>query len=359
MRVVLYQLLKDGIIRPSNSPYASPIVLIPKKNGEVRLCIDYRKVNEITIRDNLPTPVIDDHLDRLRDKCYFSCLDLTNGFYHVNMAESSIKFTSFVTPLGQFEYLLMPFGLTNAPRVFQRFVNGIFAELIQQDKILLYLDDILVATRDIREHLEILQKVFGLAARNRLSFRLDKCSFLYRQITYLGYVVSQEGIRPSQENTDAVLNYPIPRNARDMHRFVGLASYFRKFIKDFSRIAKPLYNLIRKNVEFRFGSDELGTFEALKHCLASRRILALYSPKLETELHCDASSSGFGAILLQKQPDKVLKPVFFFSKRISAAEAKYHSFELECLAAVYAIQRFHIYLAGIPFKILTDCDSSR
>lgn len=156
LQEILSNLLRDNVIRPSNSPYASPIVLVHKKNGELRLCVDYRELNKITIQDNYPTLLIDDHLDRLRDKQYFTCLDLRNGFYHVKVAESSVKLTAFITPLGQFEYLRMPFGLTNAPRVFQRFIYNIFSDLIRQDKVLLYIDDILIATKDIDEHVEIL-----------------------------------------------------------------------------------------------------------------------------------------------------------------------------------------------------------
>ena len=360
LKVILDQLLRDGIIRPSESAYTSPIVLVRKKNGEVRLCIDYSVgINKITIRDNFPIPLIDDHLDQLRNKHYFSCLDLKNGFHHVRVSESSVKFTSFVTPFGQFEYLRMPFGLTNAPRVFQRFVNSIFSELIRRNRILIYVDDILIATEDVEEHFCILRDVFRLAARHGLDFRLDKCSFLFEETTYLGYLIDKDGIRPGKDTVEAVLNYPIPRNPKEAHRFVCLASYFRRFIKNFSSVAKPLYDLIKKNVKFQFGTEELAAFETLKTCLASRPILAIYSPKLATELHCDASSSGFGAILMQKQPDGLLKPVFYFSKRTTEVESKYHSFELECLAVVYAVQRFHIYLFGIKFKIFTDCDSFR
>ncbi|XP_076385702.1 uncharacterized protein LOC143264091 [Megachile rotundata] len=359
LRELLDTLLKENIIRPSNSPYASPIVLVRKKTGGVRLCIDYRELNKITIKNNYPTPLIDDHLDRLNNKKYFSKLDLRNGFHHVKMAENSIKYTSFVTPLGQFEYLRMPFGLTNAPRVFQKYLNDIFQTLIFNNEILLYLDDILIATSTIEEHLDILQKVFCLASKYKLQFRWDKCSFLYTRITYLGYLIDNYGIRPSKENIESVLCYPIPKSTKDVHRFVSLASYFRRFIRNFSIIAKPLYDMLRENSKFCFGTEELQAFETLKERLASEPVLAIYAPNLETELHCDASANGYGAILSQKQSDDIFKPVFYFSKRTSVPESKYHSFELECLAVVYAIKRFHIYLYGIPFTIVTDCDSFR
>lgn len=359
LREILDKLLDDEIIRPSASPYASPIVLVNKKNGELRVCVDYREINKITIQNNFPTPLIDDHLDQLRKKKYFTSLDLQNGFHHVKMAEDSIKYTSFVTPFGQFEYLKMPFGLTNSPRVFQRFTNRIFEPLIRANKILLYLDDILIATNDIEEHLDILRTVFELAREYQLKFRLDKCYFLYREITYLGYLINEHGIRPSVENVRCVLDYPIPRTCKDVHRFIGLASYFRRFVPNFSLIAKPLYALIKKNSTFEFGAEQNEAFEKLKLSLANDPVLAIYAPNLETELHCDASSSGFGAILLQRQDDEIFRPVFYFSHKTSPAESKYHSFELECLAVIYAIKRFHIYLSGIKFKIITDCDSFR
>lgn len=164
LQVILDDLLETNIIRLSSSPYASPIVLVRKKNGELRLCVDFRELNKVTksVKDNFPTPLIDDHVDRLKDKKYFSNLDLRNGFYHVKVSECSIKYTSFITPLG-FEFLRMPFGLTNTPRVFQRFVNEAFERLIRENKILLYLDDILVATENVDESLRILKGVFEVA----------------------------------------------------------------------------------------------------------------------------------------------------------------------------------------------------
>jgi len=359
LSVILDDLVKEGIIRESTSPYASPIVLVRKKDGNLRLCVDYRELNKITIKDNFPAPMIDDHLDRLKGKRIFSCLDLQNGFHHIRVAESSIKYTAFITPMGQFEYLRMPFGLTNAPRVFQRYIHNIFKPMILESKVLIYMDDILIATERISEHLTILREVFEIAQRHRLKFRLDKCSFLYDRITYLGYLIYENGIQPSAENIESVVNYPIPRNTKEVQRFIGLASYFRKFVPNFSVIAKPLYDLLKKNAEFKFGIEENTAYEALKTHLSNKPVLAIYCPSAATELHCDASASGFGAILLQKQEGGQFRPISYFSHRTTPAESKYSSFELECLAAVYAIKKFHVYLLGIKFKIVTDCDSFR
>ena len=181
LQEILNELLSRNIIRPSSSPYASPIVLTRKKTGETCLCVDYRKLNKITIRDNFPTQLIDDNLDRLKNKSYFSSLDLKDGFFHVKIAENSVKYTAFVTPLGHFEYLCCAFGLTNAPKVFSRFLHEMFGKLIRDGKMLLFYDDIFIATEKLDEHLDILREVFEAAGRYHLTFRLDKCRFAQRR----------------------------------------------------------------------------------------------------------------------------------------------------------------------------------
>ncbi|XP_076660976.1 uncharacterized protein LOC143364587 [Halictus rubicundus] len=284
LRGILDGLLEKGIIRESTSEYASPIVLTKKKNGEIRMCVDFRTLNKITIRDNFPLPLIEDQLDLLEGKKYFTTLDLKDGFFHVKMHEDSIKFTSFVTPFGQYEYTRMPFGLKGAPLKFQRYVTEIFKELINDGEISVYLDDFLIATETIEHHLEVLGKGFSI-------------------------------------------------------------------------LAKPLYDLTRKDAKFQFAEKEKQAFETLKNRLLSAPILSIYSPQDETELHCDASASGFGAILLQRKADKKLHPVFYFSKRTTEIESRYHSFELETLAIVSALRRFRTYLLGRKFKIVTDCQA--
>lgn len=186
MKRIIDDLLKTNVIRPSNSPYSSPIVLVKKKSGATRLCVDYRQLNKLTVRDHYPIPLIDDHLDMLRGKRVFSSIDLKSGFHHVHMDEGSVKYTSFVTPFGQYEYLRMPFGLCNSPSVFQRFINTIFRRLIDVQKVLVYLDDILTATESVDENLAILEDVLQVISKYNLELRLDKCSFLQSSIEYLG-----------------------------------------------------------------------------------------------------------------------------------------------------------------------------
>lgn len=357
LKNILTDLLNEGIIRPSKSPYCSPIVLIKKKNGSLRMCVDYRTLNKITLRDNFPIPLIEDQLLLLNNKKFFTSLDLKNGFHHVSVHENSIPFTSFITPHGQYEYTKMPFGLKNAPSVFTRYIRSIFDNLAESGNILIFLDDILIATENLEDHLEMLRKVFDLLIRNNLRLNFEKCKFVQQEIEYLGYQVDQYGISPTKKGIESIINYPVPQNIKQVHTFIGLCSYFRKFILGFSLLAKPLYDLLRKNAEFKFEQPEISAFEELKDQLVSTPILSIYNPNDDTELHCDASSLGFGAILLQRKSDKKLHPIFYFSKRTTETESKYHSFELETLAIIYALQRFKVYLQGIKFKIVTDCNS--
>jgi len=185
-----------------------------------------------------------------------------------------------------------------------------------------------------------------------LELKVEKCNFLCTEIRYLRYIVSEKGVRPTDEGIEAVKNFPAPRNKFEVQRFIGLCAYFRKFIEGFSIIAKPLYQLMRKDNEFKFGKMELEAYEKLKKMLVDAPILSIYDPRKETELHCDASSVGYGAVLLQRSSDKKLHPIFYFSKRTTDTESRYHSFELETLAIIYALRRFRTYLQDIKFKIV-------
>lgn len=351
------EMIQEGIITPSDSPYASAIVLVKKKGGSTRMCVDYRALNKLTVRDNYPLPLIDDCVEYLGGKKFFSLLDLKSGFHQVRVAEGSRKYTAFVTPQGQYEYRRMPFGLKNAPAVFQRFVNRVFRDFISSGEIIIYMDDILLATKTWEEHKELLKRVLRRLASRGLLLNLGKCKFGCEELDYLGYAVSASGIRPSEGHIGAIRKYPTPRNARELRSCIGLFSYFRRFVHNFSRIARPLQNLLKENVEYNFDQGCIDAFEKLKGLLTSSPILAIYDPKKETELHCDASSHGFGAILMQKQEDGKFHPTAFFSKTTTGGESKYHSFELETMAVLYALERFRVYLEGIKFTIVTDCNA--
>lgn len=358
VRAIVEDLVSNGIVQESQSPYASPILLVKKKNGEERLCVDYRALNRITIKDKYPLPRIDDLLDGLKGRKFYTSLDLASGYHQIPVDKDSISKTAFVTPDGHYEYTRMPFGLVNAPAVFQRSMNKILGAL-RFSTALAYLDDVLIPSGTIEEGMKQLETVLRLFKDAKMTLRLDKCFFLQTKINYLGHEISDEGIKPGQDKIKAVAAFPRPTNVHEIRRFLGLASYFRKFIKDFATIAKPLSSLTRKDVEFCWKSNQELAFETLKSKLVERPVLAVYNRELPIEVHCDASKLGLGGILLQKQSESTLKPVFYFSRSTTADEQKYHSYELETLAVVETLKKFRIYLVGNNFKVVTDCNSLR
>lgn len=347
---------EQGIVRPSVSDFASPVVLVKKKDGSHRLCVDYRSLNKKIIKDRYPLPLIEDQLDQLQNSKFFSTLDLKNGFFHVRVDEASVKYTSFVVPDGQYEFLRVPFGLCNSPSVFQRFINAVFRNLIKEKIVLIYMDDLIVLSEDEKDGLENLKIVLTTASQAGLTINWSKCHFLQRKVEFLGHVVENGTIRPSERKTKAVICFPEPRNIRQIQAFLGLTGYFRKFVRGYSAIARPLSNLLRANVKFQFDTAERNAFEQLKIILSEQPILNLYRVGAETELHTDASKYGYGAILFQRNvEDQRLHPVYYASGKTTPAEEKYSSYELEVLAIIRALKRFRVYLLGTPFKIVTDC----
>lgn len=279
------------------------------------------------------------------------------GYIRRSRSCYSSQYTTVCTLEGQYEYLRISFGLTNSFSYFQRYLCSIFKELIEAGKLLVYLDDFLIATQTIEENWAILEEVFVLMAKNGLKLRLDKCVFGVREIQYLGYVINAEGIKSSREHVKSLLEYPIPKSVLQVQKFLGLVGFVRRFIPNFATKAKPLYDLLRKGAEFKFGEPQLRAFETLIECMVTEPVLAIYSRTANTELHTDASSLDFGAILLQKQEDNHWHPVYYYSKRTSREECNYHSYELELLAIVYATRKFRVYLLGKPFLIRTDCSA--
>lgn len=348
--------LRGGIIRSSSSDYASPIVVVKKKDGTNRLCVDYRQLNRIIVKDRYPTPVIDDVLERMHGMSVFSTLDLRNGFFHVDVDEASRRFTSFVTPDGQYEFMKTPFGLCNSPAVFQRYINVIFAELVRAKIVTVYMDDLIIASTTERDNVVKLRQVLQTAAEYGLQIKWSKCQFICSQVNFLGHILKDGSVKPSNEKSQAIQNFPEPKNAKHIQAFLGLAGYFRKFVPGFASKAKPLSDLTRADVPFVFGECERQAFNELKAILTSDPVLKIFDPTRETELHTDASKTGYGACLLQ-QYERNWHPVFFLSKRTSPAEENYSSYELEVLAIIYALKKLRVYLLGLCFKIVTDCNA--
>lgn len=350
--------LRDGIIQPSCSDYASPIVLVKKKDGTKRLCVDYRKLNMKIYKDRYPLPIIEDHIDKLQKGKIFCTLDLANGFFHVPVESSSRKYTAFVTPSGQYEFLRVPFGLCVSPPVFQRYINTIFAPLIAEGIVLIYIDDLIVFAENEQEAMRRLKRVLNCAQQFNLKIKWKKCQLMKQQIEFLGYEIQDGRIRPSPNKTKDVNKFPEPRNAKQVQSFLGLAGYFRKFIENFASIAKPLSDLLKKDVRFTFNKEQQIAFHTLKERICERPVLTIFRYGAETELHTDASKWALGAILMQRDfDDGKLHPVQYFSRKTSSDEQKYHSYELEALAVVKAVKKFRVYLLGQPFTVITDCKS--
>lgn len=358
VRSMVQEMIDADIVCESSSPYASPILLVKKKTGEKRLCVDYRALNNKTRKEHYPLPLIDDQLDRLAGNSLFVSLDLASGYYQIPIAEDSQDKTSFVTPDGQYQFKRMPFGLANAPSVFQRAMNKVLKNS-KVNYVVLYMDDILIPARSFDEGMVRLEEVFRLLNEAGLTLKLGKCRFFCRELDFLGFHVSGEGIRPGSRKTVAISNFPTPRNVHDMRRFIGLASFFRRFVKDFALIARPLTDLLRSKFEFKWTDEHTKAFEILKQMLVERPILALYDAELETELHTDASKLGIAGILMQRSKDGLLRPVAYYSRKTTNDEQKLHSFELETLAVVASLYRFRVYLLGLKFKIVTDCNALR
>lgn len=358
VREKIDDLLENGVIQESTSEFASPIIIVRKKTGDYRLCVDYRKLNSATIKDKYPLPIIEDQVEKLSGKKFFTSLDLSQGFYQIPMSKESVPKTGFVTPEGHYEFLRMPFGLANSPCVFQRLMDKILGPL-RFDKVLPYIDDLLIPSTEEEEGLQVLRQVLQILRDSRLTLNLSKCSFLQKEIEYLGYDISKEGIRPGQKKIEAVAKYKEPTNVHELRMFLGLTSYFRKFVQNYAVITHDLYILLKKDQPWIWGKMQQAAFDKLKQILTQRPILAVYNSKAETEVHTDASSKGIAGILLQKQSDNVLKPVAYFSRKTSKEESLYHSFELETLAVVESLRRFRVYLAGIHFHVVTDCVAVR
>lgn len=350
------QWLDDGIIRVSFSEYASPIVLVKKKDGSTRICVDYRRINEKMVKDEYPLPIIDDHIDKLSKAKVFSTLDLKNGYFHLSVHEESIKYTSFVTHNGQYEFLKAPFGLSICPKVFTRFINIIFRDLVAKGYLLIFIDDLIIISEDEEQGVQRLEEVLMRASQYGLEVNWSKTQLIQRRVEYLGHIVENGTVRPSPDKTDAVVRFPQPKTLKQLRGFVGLSSYFRKFIPNYALVARPLTDLLKKDVDFIFDECHKTAFNELKVKLATSPVLKIYDPELQTELHTDASMLGYSAVLLQKCPeDGNLHPVHYMSRKTSEAEQKYTSYELEALAIIEGVKKFRTYLYGIKFKIITDC----
>lgn len=357
IREMVEELIENGIIRESHSAYASPALLVNKKNGEKRLCIDYRALNKITIKDKYPMPRIEDLIDRLHGCKYFTSLDLKSGYYQIKMSEDSIHKTAFITEDGHYEFLRLPFGLANAPSCFQRMMNKVVGNH-RFGKIILYLDDVLISSETIHENLHLLEKILKIFLENGLTINLKKCHFFKTDLEFLGYHIKEGCVMPNETKVEAVKDFPVPKTAHQLRQFIGLISYFRKFIKNCALLTSPLTKLLKKDTPWTWNAEHEKAFHLLKAKLSSDSILSIYDPNKENILYTDASREGIAGIMMQVTEEGE-KPVHYYSRQTTEDEKKFHSFELELLAIVASLQKFRLYLLGSNFKIVTDCNAVR
>lgn len=294
------EMLDNHIIRPSSSPWSSPVVIIKKKDGTPRFCVDYRRLNAITERDVYPLPRIDDIIDKLAGCQYFSTFDLKSGYWQLPIDENDKNKTAFVTSDGLYEFNVMPFGLSNAPASFQRIMNSILGNL-RWDVTLVYLDDIIVYSKSFEQHLDHLDRVLGALHRANVKLNLKKCSFAHKQLDYLGFRITQAGIKPTTSNVRKTIDFPTPTTAKEAYSFVQMAQFYRRFIKDFATIAAPLTAFKVKDAKFLWTPQCQQAFDTLKTQLSQYPLLAFYDGKsdLRLKINTDASNIGIGGVLQQ------------------------------------------------------------
>ncbi|KAJ9509840.1 hypothetical protein QJQ45_011559 [Haematococcus lacustris] len=348
----IQDLLAKGMIEPSSSPYAAPVLFVQKKSGELRMCIDYRQLNKITLRDQYPLPRIDDLFDKLSGCKVFSSLDLQAGYHQIRITPEDVPKTAFRTPEGHFQFKVLCFGLTNAPATFQRVMNDAFATVLGKCA-LVYLDDILVMSKSVQDHLLHLKQVFELLRKNKLYAKLSKCEFMRYTLKFLGHLVTAGGIAVDPDKVSTIANWPIPQSLQGLQSFLGAANYVRKFVCNFSNIAAPLTNLCGKGGQSFPWHDwpevPLTAFNALKAAIAAVPMLRLPDHTKPFQVYCDASLQGLGAVLMQDG-----YPLAYLSRKLSPAEINYTTGEQEFLSLVTACKEWRCYLEGVPFTLFTD-----
>lgn len=345
------QMLENNVIEPSDSPWASPVLLVKKPDNNYRFCIDYRKLNAITKRDVYPLPRIDDTLDELGTAMIFSTLDLESGFWQIPVHTEDRAKTAFNTPHGHYQFKVLPFGLTNAPSTFQRVMNGVLRK--HKRYCLVYIDDIIIFSKNFLEHLTHLQLIFDSIVEAGLTIKMKKCKIAQDEVKFLGHLVSHQTVKPDPQKILAVRSFPAPKTVSELQSFLGLVGYYRRFVPRLASVAQPLYKLLMKGVRWIWGVTQQQSFQELKHSLTSSPILTLPDFTQPFCLQTDASGTGIGAVLAQVIDGKE-RVISYASKTLNDAQRRYNTTEREALAVVWSVKLFRPYLLGRHFTIHTD-----
>ena len=351
----ILEMLKNGVIAPSSSPYNSPVWVVPKKMDssgikKYRLVIDYRKLNEKTIDDNYPIPNIVEILDKFGKANYFSILDLKSGFHQIEVNENDKHKTAFSVDNGHYEFNRMPFGLKNAPSTFQRLVDNILRENVSKKECMVYMDDIIVFSNGLEEHIKNLRSVLNKLKSARLKVQLDKCEFLRKEVEFLGHIVSENGVSPNHDKIKIINELKLPKSETEIKRFLGMTGYYRRFIKNYAHIAKPMTKYLKKDTILNEKDPEYeNAFKCLKEKLTQAPILIYPDFNQPFEITTDASNVALGGVLSQND-----KPIAYISRTLNEHELNYSTIEKECLGIVWCLKQFRPYIYGRKIKLFTD-----
>ncbi|KAD2393961.1 hypothetical protein E3N88_40938 [Mikania micrantha] len=344
----LQELLDKGFIRPSYSPWGAPVLFVKKKDGSFRMCIDYRELNKLTIKNRYPLPRIDDLFDQLQGAQYFSKIDLRSGYHQLRVQDEDIPKTAFRTRYGHYEFMVMPFGLTNAPAVFMDLMNRVCKPYLDQF-VIVFIDDILIYSKSKAEHEQHLRTILELLKEEKLYAKFSKCEFWLKEVQFLGHVVNSEGIHVDPVKIEAIKDWDTPKTPTEIRSFLGLAGYYRRFISNFSKIALPLTKLTQKSEPFIWEQKQEEAFQTLKQKLCDAPILSLPDGCDDFVVYCDASHQGLGCVLMQR--DKVIA---YASRQLKIHEKNYTTHDLELGAVVFALKIWRHYLYGTKCTIFTD-----
>ena len=348
LRKQLNELMDAGFIRPSKAPFGAPVLFQKKQDGSLRLCIDYRALNKVTVRNKYPIPLVQDLFDQLSTARYFTKLDLRSGYYQVRVADEDVAKTTCVTRYGAYEFLVMPFGLTNAPATFCTLMNQVFYDFLDKF-VVVYLDDIVIYSSSLEDHLEHLKLVFERLRQHQLYVKREKCSFAQESIKFLGHIIERGGIRMDMDKVRAIQEWEAPSKVTELRSFLGLANYYRRFVEGYSRRAAPLTELLKKGVPWKWTEKCQTAFDNLKQAMSGDPVLALPDVSRPFEVQTDASDFALGGVLLQEG-----HPVAYESHKLSEAERRYTAQEKEMLAVIHCLRVWRHYLLGSKFVVKTD-----